>query len=78
MIRTQISLDKIEYELHLNLTGVMLFADPLIKAMAARGSGNVVFISSVNAIAHFTDWIVAHVHVGGLGWNHSCVGGPSP
>ncbi len=23
----------------------------------------------MNAIAHFTDWIVAHVHVGGLGWN---------
>jgi cytochrome c oxidase cbb3-type subunit I/II len=26
-------------------------------------------IKSINAIAHFTDWIVAHVHVGGLGWN---------
>jgi cytochrome c oxidase cbb3-type subunit I/II len=24
---------------------------------------------SLNAIAHFTDWIVAHVHVGTLGWN---------
>ena len=23
----------------------------------------------MNAIAHFTDWIVAHVHVGALGWN---------
>ena len=45
--------DKIEHELDLNLAGVMLFADPLIKAMAARGSGNVVFISSVNAISHF-------------------------
>ncbi|TPN43853.1 MULTISPECIES: SDR family oxidoreductase [unclassified Mesorhizobium] len=45
--------DKIEHELDLNLTGVMMFADPIAKAMAARGSGNVVFISSVNAIAHF-------------------------
>ena len=45
--------DKIEHELDLNLTGVMNFADPLVKAMAARGSGSVVFISSVNAIAHF-------------------------
>ncbi|ANT48942.1 SDR family NAD(P)-dependent oxidoreductase [Mesorhizobium amorphae] len=45
--------DKIEHELDLNLTGVMMFADPLVKAMARRGSGNVVFISSVNAIAHF-------------------------
>jgi cytochrome c oxidase cbb3-type subunit I/II len=23
----------------------------------------------VNAIAHYTDWIIAHVHVGALGWN---------
>ncbi|CAN7194984.1 SDR family NAD(P)-dependent oxidoreductase [Mesorhizobium sp. LjNodule214] len=45
--------DKIEHELDLNLTGVMIFADPLVKAMARRGSGSVVFISSVNAIAHF-------------------------
>lgn len=45
--------DKIEQELDLNLTGVMSFADPLVKAMSKRGSGSVVFISSVNAIAHF-------------------------
>ncbi|AZO52191.1 MULTISPECIES: SDR family oxidoreductase [unclassified Mesorhizobium] len=45
--------DRIERELDLNLTGVMIFADPIAKAMAARGSGSVVFISSVNAIAHF-------------------------
>jgi NAD(P)-dependent dehydrogenase (short-subunit alcohol dehydrogenase family) len=45
--------DRIEQELDLNLTGVMTFADPLIKAMSKRGSGSVVFISSVNAIAHF-------------------------
>lgn len=45
--------DSIEHELDLNLTGVMNFADPLVKAMAARGSGSIVFISSVNALAHF-------------------------
>ncbi|TPM25387.1 SDR family oxidoreductase [Mesorhizobium sp. B2-3-4] len=45
--------DRIEHELDLNLTGVMMFADPIAKAMAARGSGSVVFVSSVNAIAHF-------------------------
>ncbi|RAZ74820.1 SDR family oxidoreductase [Mesorhizobium atlanticum] len=45
--------ERIEQELDLNLTGVMNFADPLIKAMAGRGSGSVVFISSVNAISHF-------------------------
>ncbi|HNP54544.1 MAG TPA: cytochrome-c oxidase, cbb3-type subunit II, partial [Ferruginibacter sp.] len=26
-------------------------------------------LKSVNAISHFTDWIVAHVHIGALGWN---------
>ena len=50
---TQLSDDTIEKELDLNLTGVMRFAGPLVKAMAARGSGSVVFVSSVNALAHF-------------------------
>ena len=27
------------------------------------------FLKNVNAIAHFTDWIIAHVHVGALAWN---------
>ncbi len=31
--------------------------------------GPMLSLKSVNAIAHFTDWIVAHVHVGALGWN---------
>ncbi|MCC7297042.1 MAG: cytochrome-c oxidase, cbb3-type subunit I [Bacteroidia bacterium] len=31
--------------------------------------GPLLSLKSVNAIAHFTDWIVAHVHVGALGWN---------
>jgi cytochrome c oxidase cbb3-type subunit I/II len=26
-------------------------------------------LKSVNAISHFTDWTIAHVHVGALGWN---------
>jgi cytochrome c oxidase cbb3-type subunit I/II len=26
-------------------------------------------IKSVNALAHYTDWIIAHVHTGALGWN---------
>ena len=26
-------------------------------------------LKSVNAISHFTDWTIAHVHIGGLGWN---------
>jgi len=26
-------------------------------------------LKNVNAIAHYTDWVPAHVHVGALGWN---------
>ena len=26
-------------------------------------------VKSVNALAHYTDWIVAHVHTGALSWN---------
>src|ERR1700704_1487578 len=26
-------------------------------------------LKQVNGIAHFSDWIIAHVHVGALGWN---------
>jgi len=35
----------------------------------ATFEGPLLSLKSVNAIAHFTDWIVAHVHVGALGWN---------
>ena len=31
--------------------------------------GPMLSLKSVNAIGHYTDWIVAHVHVGALGWN---------
>jgi cytochrome c oxidase cbb3-type subunit I/II len=31
--------------------------------------GPLLSLKNINAIAHFTDWIVAHVHIGGLGWN---------
>ncbi len=45
--------DRTEREVDLNLTGVMVFTGPLACAMAGRGSGSVVFISSVNALLHF-------------------------
>lgn len=35
----------------------------------ATFEGPMLSLKSVNAIAHFTDWVVAHVHVGALGWN---------
>lgn len=51
--------------------------DPVLKfmvvAVTAYGmatlEGPLLSLKNVNAIAHFTDWIIAHVHVGGLGWN---------
>lgn len=51
--------------------------DPVLKFMvvAITGYGMATFegpmlsLKSVNAVAHFTDWIIAHVHVGALAWN---------
>ena len=35
----------------------------------ATFEGPMLSLKNINAIAHFTDWVVAHVHVGALGWN---------
>ncbi len=35
----------------------------------ATFEGPLLSLKQINAIAHYTDWIVAHVHVGALGWN---------
>ncbi|MEY2701605.1 MAG: Cytochrome c oxidase, cbb3-type, subunit, partial [Bacteroidota bacterium] len=35
----------------------------------ATFEGPMLSLKNVNAIAHFTDWVVAHVHVGALAWN---------
>jgi len=51
--------------------------DPILKflvvAVTAYGmstfEGPMLSLKNFNAVAHFTDWIIAHVHVGGLGWN---------
>jgi cytochrome c oxidase cbb3-type subunit I/II len=51
--------------------------DPVLKffvvAITCYGmstfEGPLLSLKSVNAIAHYTDWIVGHVHIGGLGWN---------
>ena len=40
-------------ELNINLNGAYALTDPIIAAMVERGRGALVFISSVNAIAHF-------------------------
>jgi cytochrome c oxidase cbb3-type subunit I/II len=45
----------------------------MVVAVTAYGmatlEGPLLSLKNVNAIAHFTDWVVAHAHVGGLGWN---------
>ena len=45
----------------------------MVVAVTAYGmatfEGPTLSIKSVNALSHFTDWTIAHVHVGALGWN---------
>lgn len=41
------------FELDVNLNGARNFTAPFLESMKARGSGVFVFISSVNALAHF-------------------------
>ena len=51
--------------------------DPILKffvvAITCYGmatfEGPMMSIKSVNALSHYTDWTIAHVHIGGLGWN---------
>lgn len=54
-----------------------LRTEPIVKffALAATFYGMSTFegpllsIKSVNELGHYTDWIIAHVHAGALGWN---------
>ena len=48
-----LSLESIEREVDLNLTGVMAFTNAMLEAMGADARGVFVFISSVNALSHF-------------------------
>jgi cytochrome c oxidase cbb3-type subunit I/II len=51
--------------------------DPMLKfmvvALTAYGmatlEGPMLAIKSVNSLSHYTDWTIAHVHTGALGWN---------
>jgi cytochrome c oxidase cbb3-type subunit I/II len=51
--------------------------EPMLKfmvvALTAYGmatlEGPLLSIKSVNALSHYTDWTIAHVHTGALGWN---------
>lgn len=52
-------------------------ADPILKFYVvgitfygmATFEGPLLSIKSVNALSHYTDWTIAHVHAGALGWN---------
>ena len=51
--------------------------DPILKflvvAVTCYGmstfEGPMLSLKNVNAISHFSDWTIAHVHIGALGWN---------
>ena len=51
--------------------------DPILKFMVvavtaygmATFEGPMMAIKSVNALTHYTDWVIGHVHIGTLGWN---------
>lgn len=51
--------------------------DPVLKMFVvaitcygmATFEGPLLATKSINKIGHFTDWVIAHVHVGALGWN---------
>ena len=51
--------------------------DPIVRLLVtsiafygmATFEGPMLSIKSVNALSHYTDWTIAHVHAGALGWN---------
>jgi cytochrome c oxidase cbb3-type subunit I/II len=52
--------------------------DPILKLYAtaitfygmSTFEGPLLSIKSVSALSHYTDWIIGHVHGGGIGWNY--------
>ncbi len=57
--------------------------EPMLKFMAAAVTfygmatfeGPLLSIKSFNSLAHYTDWIVGHVHSGTIGWNYFLIAG---
>ncbi|MBA8902021.1 SDR family oxidoreductase [Phyllobacterium sp. P30BS-XVII] len=49
----QVDGDVWDREIAINLNGAFHVTTPIVEAMAKRGGGNIVFISSVNALSHF-------------------------
>ena len=51
------------FALSITFYGMSTFEGPLLS------------IKSINAMAHYTDWIVGHVHAGTIGWNYMLAAG---
>jgi cytochrome c oxidase cbb3-type subunit I/II len=51
-----------DYVLRFLVTGVTFYA-------MATFEGPMLSIKAINSLAHFTDWIIGHVHTGTIGWN---------
>lgn len=57
--------------------------EPMLKFLATAVTfygmstfeGPLLSIKSVNSLAHYTDWIVGHVHAGTIGWNYMLASG---
>ncbi|MBN9580468.1 MAG: cytochrome-c oxidase, cbb3-type subunit I [Afipia sp.] len=55
----------------------LIRTDPIVRLMVAALAfygmatfeGPMLSIKAVNALSHYTDWTIAHVHAGALGWN---------
>ncbi len=58
-------------------------SDPMLKFFAlaitfygmATFEGPLLAVKSINAIGHYTDWVVGHVHAGTIGWNYLLIAG---
>jgi cytochrome c oxidase cbb3-type subunit I/II len=57
--------------------------DPVLKFLAtsvtfygmATFEGPLMAVKSINALGHYTDWVVGHVHSGTIGWNYMMIAG---
>ncbi len=55
----------------------LIRTDPIVRLMVtaiafygmATFEGPMLSIKAVNSLSHYTDWTIAHVHAGALGWN---------
>ncbi|WDR05862.1 SDR family oxidoreductase [Devosia rhodophyticola] len=63
-----VTTDNWQSEMAINLNGVYAMTAPIVEAMAQRGSGSLVFISSVNGLAHYGNPAYAAAKAGMLAY----------